>query len=189
MVSACATTPLAPVLASPSGCSSSLDLSDAISLTPEKPKKRFNVEVPIGAGSKCIRSADGSNDYYELFEIPEKTDKKTFTIGSVVEPLRIFPAKVSTLDADGNIMRTIDDSDMHFRSLLYSGQLRARDNEAYILVRSDSSKVGEAYESISTSFSPASNYTFSKGADIASTRKYSYEGDLMINVIDLSGDK
>jgi len=184
LVSACSSVPkIPPVMAGPTKCASSLDLGGAISLTPEKPKKRFEVEQSIVSGSDCIQSADG-NDYYAVFELPEDTNKKIFTIGSVVEYLRVFPAKISTLDADGNMLRTIDDSDMHFRGLLYSTQIRARENEAYILVKSDSSKVGEIYDSIVTGFTPASNYTFSSGTDTSIRRKFSYEGDLMVVVLD-----
>ena len=186
---ACASAPpsFPAVTEAPTDCAEFVDVGEAVLIAPEKEgKKNYEMLHGIDSYSSCVTSPNGDNNYYVIFELPEVTENRVFTIGSRVEGMRILSPKISMLDSEGVPIREVKETDMFFRGLLYSTQIRPRENEQYILFETDGTKVGDNYDSIVTGFTMGTQYSFSSSSEVARRRKFSYHGDIMITVKDIS---
>ena len=190
--SGCATViaPMPPVLEfAGSDCGTEIDLSRAVSLTPEKETNGFVVLAEVGAGSPCHRSG-GRAAPYALFSLPADHDDKTIAVGGSLEPLRIFSPEVSVLDAGGREVRTLPAADFFYRGPVYSVQFRPRAGESFLLVKADPSRVGQRYDAINVGTSTTMIYTgfgasnITTGVEANSSRVFSYHGDVQVIVYD-----
>jgi hypothetical protein len=97
---------------------------------------------------------------------------------------------VTILDRQGAVTRTFATSDYLFRGAVYSVQFVPRENEAYVLVAVDPSRIGARHDSISVGTSStvvsAGLYatTVTTGWDAAQSRTFSYEGAVSVTVSD-----
>lgn len=170
-------------------CLAQPDLASATSLDFKKKKKFNELSVPVVETSKCLSTASG-NTPFQLFALPGVIENRVFEIGSAVEPLRVFSPDIATLDVSGNVVRRFSKDQFAFRGGVYSVQLRALENEKYVLVTTAPEAVGKFFDSIQTSTSTTTVYTgfgasnWTSGVDQNYTRAFSYEGTIIARVID-----
>ena len=188
----CATAiaPLPPVLEySGTDCQSTVDLTRAVSLTPQKETNGFVVVAQVGAASPCLRLGATSTPY-ALFALPTDYDDKTIAIGGSLEPLRIFSPEVAVLAADGTEIRTLAAADFFYRGTVFSVQFRPRAGEAFVVVKADSGRVGQHYDAINVGTNTTAVYTgygvanFTNGVEANASRVFSYHGDVQVIVYD-----
>jgi hypothetical protein len=197
LLSGCATAPIffSPVTKfSGTNCAAQPDISTAVSLDPKKKKKFHETYVPVDGSAQCLAGTKG-NVPYKLLALPAVTENKVFEVGGAVEPLRVFSAEVSTLDANGATVRRFAKDQLTFRGGVYSVMMRALENEKYVMVSVDPEPVGKFFDSIQTSTSTTSVYTgfgsssWTSGVDQNHTRAFSYEGTIVARVFDNSTSK
>ncbi|MVZ96705.1 hypothetical protein EUU23_03165 [Sphingorhabdus sp. IMCC26285] len=170
-------------------CLAKPDLTTATSLEFKKKKKFNELSVPVVQTSKCLSTANGDTPF-QLFAIPGVTQNRVFEIGSAVEPLRVFSPDIATLDGNGNVVRRFSKDQFAFRGGVYSVQMRALENEKFVLVTTAPQEVGKFFDSIQTSTSTTSVYTgfgaanWTNGVDRNYTRAFSYEGTIIARVVD-----
>lgn len=194
LLASCATGPgfSSPVTSfSGVSCDQQPDLSKAVSLEFKKQKKFNELSVPVVKSSHCLAAAKG-NMPYQLLALPAVTENRVFEIGSAVEPLRVFSPDISTLDGNGTVVRHFVKEQLAFRGGVYSVQMRALENEKYVLVTADPETVGKYFDSIQTSTSTTTIYTgfgaanWTNGVDQNYTRAFSFEGNIIARVLDTS---
>lgn len=194
LLASCETVP--PIPPSPpilefarSDCGAAPDLSSALSLTPDKERAVHFVSAPASSDAGCL-TRNGQPTPYVLFALPTDYGDKTMTVGSAFEPLRILSPEVVILDRRGEVSRTFDAADYMYRGSVFSVQFRPRDNEAYILVTADPSRVGRRYDSIAIGVVTTTVYTgygaanMYSGSDVAQSRTFSYEGMVQVMIND-----
>lgn len=193
LVAACATgpsiPPAMPVLEYTGvDCAASPDLGAALSLTPDKERTLYSVNAPAAQG--CLTRVEGGNTPYVAFALPADHADKTIIVGSSLEPFRIQSPSVAILDRAGQVTRTFRPDEYMYRGAVYSVQFRPRENEAYVLVTADPSRVGQRYDSIvvgvftttvSTGYGASQWRT---GTETAQSRVFSWEGTVQVSVAD-----
>jgi hypothetical protein len=191
-VAGCATLPPPPppvTAFSRADCAASPDPASALSLTPDKERASFVVTAAVTTGSACLVRA-GAASPYVVFALPADYADKTLTVGSVMEVGRLLSPDITILDRSGAVTRTFTGPDYFFRGAVYSVQFRPRENEAYVVVAVDPSRIGQSYDSIAvgTSSTVISTgmyaSTVTVGYDAALSRAFSYEGAVSVTVSD-----
>jgi hypothetical protein len=181
----CATAPPAAVTVfAGRTCASAPDLAGAVSLTPNKAETAFVVTTRVDGATPCL-TREARSGPYVVYALPADREGKVFTIGSVTEEARLVPPSVSLLDRGGKITRTFAPSDLLFRGPVYSVQVQPRPEDAYVLVTTDSERVGQKYQAIAIGTSTA--YTgyggsWTSGVDRKVERTFSYEGSFQVTV-------
>lgn len=192
----CATPPPPAAVTSYAGanCSAELDLSKAISLTPEREKAEFVVTTPVQAGAACLTRATGTAPYV-LYALPAELEDKTLTVGATREAARALAPDVSLLNSRGETVRSFREEDYFFRGPLYSVQFQPRPGEAYVLVAVNPARVGKSFENlqISTSTTAISTgyatATWTSGVETKTSVTFSYEGVVEVMVFDRDAKK
>lgn len=193
LLAACATGPAIPPPAavleySRVDCAAAPELSAAISLTPEKERALYSVNAPTAHG--CLTRAEGGNTPYVTFALPADHADKTIIVGASLEPLRIQSPSVAILGRDGQVTRTFRPDEYMYRGAVYSVQFRPRADEAYVLVTTDPSRVGQRYDSISVGVATTTISTgygtshWRTGTEAAQSRVFSWEGAVQVSVAD-----
>lgn len=190
-VAACATTPpLPPVLTyARTDCHATPDLSSAIGLTPTKETNGHSVTTVVGPETDCVVGDRGPTPYV-LYALPADNGDKTLAVGGLLEATRILSPEVSILDAQGQVTRTFAPADYYFRGPVYSVQFRPRAGDAFVLVTSDASRVGEQYDAINigTTTTVVSTGLYAAaitiGQEAQTSRAFSHEGTVQVIVYD-----
>ena len=200
-LTSCATMPPPPpaVLAFAGGtCVATPDLTQALSLTPEKERALYTVTTQVGSATPCLRR-DGRDTAYLVYALPTDMGDKTLTVGGYLEPLRIYSPQVAVLDSQGETSRSFRPHEFLYRGGNYSVLFRPRPEERYILVTTDESRVGQKYDSIVIGVTTTSSGavagsalaagligggTVSSGTDVGLSRTFSYEGAAQVVVHD-----
>ena len=193
LTAACATTPVTPppmatLEYAGAGCTSAPDLTKAISLTPPKEQATFSVPAPQATG--CLTRVDGGATPYVVYSLPADYADKTIIVGSVLEPHRILSPAVAILNRDGQESRSFDAADFLYRGPVFSVQFRPRETEAYVLVTTDPSRVGQHYDAITVGVATTTVYTgygasnWSSGFETNLSRTFSWEGTAYVTVAD-----
>lgn len=190
--------PVATLTFAGTSCAAALDLSQALSLTPEKERALYTVTTQIGSATPCVLR-DGQATAYLLYAIPADAGDKTLTVGGYLEPLRIFSPRVAVLDGQGETSRSFRSDEFMYRGPNYSVLFRPRPGERYVLVTTDDTRVGQTYDSIVIGVTTTSTGavagsalaaglvgggTVSSGTDIGLSRTFSYEGAAQVIVHD-----
>ncbi|GLK47113.1 hypothetical protein GCM10017620_00860 [Brevundimonas intermedia] len=181
--------PPAPVLTFDRHDCAEVDLTRAISLTPDKERALHSVTTVIDSATPCATLASGASAYV-LFAVPEDFEDKTLTVGAALEATRIFSPTVSVLDAAGQETRRFASDEFMYRGANFSVLFRPRAAERYVLVSSDPSRVGQRYDSINigtsstTTYTPYGGATFTSGVDASLSRTFSYEGSALVVIND-----
>ena len=189
LLAGCATTspPKAALSFAGQGCAPAPDLSQAVSLTPQKPKAEFVVARAVGADAACLGGAGGGRPYV-VFALPTDPADKTVTAGATLEPTRIFSPDVALLDEAGRTTRTFRPADYYYRGPVFSVQFQPKAGERYLLVAADPSRVGQRYDAIAIGTATSSTYaagvviTWTRGLDNKTSRTFSYEGQVQVTV-------
>jgi hypothetical protein len=197
VLAGCATPPPPPPLLTYAGssCAAAPNLAGAISLTPKKPKTDYSVPALLDGAAPCLQAATGPTPY-RVFALPPAPESKMLTVGAMLEGVRLVPPLVAVLDAQGHVTRSFSAQDLYFRGAVLSVMLQPRPGEAYVLVTTDRSRIGQRYDSIAIGTSttsvyvaPAGSMSWTTGTDQAQSRTFSYEGALNVDVHDLAKAK
>jgi hypothetical protein len=173
-----------------SNCAAAPSVANAASLVPERERQAHAVRTPVTPQTPCIVGADGRTAPYAVYAVPADFEDKTLTVGASLEASRIFAPQVSTLDAQGAVVRTFTRADYLYRGAVYGVQFRPRAGEAYVLVAADPALVGERYDSIMIGTSTTTTATtvgaisWTSGVDGELSRTFSYEGTIQVSVYD-----
>ncbi|QTC91638.1 hypothetical protein [Brevundimonas goettingensis] len=197
----CATMPPPPPATLAFGganCAATPDLTQALSLTPDKERSLWTVTTQVGSATPCVRR-DGRESSYLVYAIPEDAGDKTLTVGGYLEPLRIFSPRVEVLDGHGETSRSFRPDEFMYRGPNYSVLFRPRPGERYVLVTTEDARVGQKYDSIVIGVTTTSTGavagsalaaglvgggTVSSGTDVGLSRTFSYEGAAQVIVHD-----
>lgn len=169
-------------------CAASPDLGTAISLTPDKEQALYTVNAPASAG--CLTRAEGGTTPYVAFALPTDHADKTIIVGASLEALRIQSPAVAILDRAGQVTRTFRPDEYMYRGSVYSVQFRPRENEAYVLVTADPSRVGQRYDAITVGVVTTTVTTgygtsqWRSGTETAQSRVFSWEGTVQVSIAD-----
>lgn len=195
-VTRCATVELPPasLIYANASCDAAPNLSNAISLTPEKEKAVHLVSAPVTTETPCIMR-NGKPLPYVVFALPEEFADKTLVVGSALETNRIFAPHIEILDAQGTFARTFEREEYFYRGPVYSIQFRPRETERYLLVTAEPEMVGVEYNSIHIGVN--SNYVatayggvmINTGSDTTLLRTFSYDGTLSVMINDTDTSK
>ena len=172
-------------------CVSEVDLSEAVSLTPEKERKWYDLRTPVNAETPCIGEGEAAANYV-VYALPEHGPNHVVTIGGQKQPIRILAPAVTTLNEDGSVSREFDAEEFMELGNAYAAQLRPRETERYILVKTNPTLVGETLEGmevrrmsgtnyVSTSAGGATYTTYS-GAESSASRTFSHEGVIGVRI-------
>ena len=170
-------------------CAAAPVLASAISLTPDRERAAYTVETLVDSGTPCLLKA-GRPGPYLLYALPADRGDKTLIVGGRLEPGRIFSPHVTILDAGGGVSRTFANSDFMYRGAVYSVQFRPRENEVYVLVTSEPSRVGQVYNSIltGTQATPVVAgpviFSLNSGTEAQISRTFSYDGRVSVLIND-----
>ena len=126
-------------------CSDAPSLAAAASLTPENPAGRMEMIVDIGAEAPCLRHASGANAPYAIFALPTEGKVASISAGALLEEHRLFAPSVSTLGADGRVLRTFAADAFSQRGRTIAVLFAPRAGETYLLIAAEPSKVGSAH--------------------------------------------
>ncbi len=163
LVAACETQkplPVATLAYSPTQiCTPTPDLSEPIPLTSETPTGQIIAQTIVNQETKCLSSDDGPDTPYKLFAIPQATNTASINAGTMLDHI-VVPVTVSTLDANGEVVRSYSMNDMVRRGSTQSVLLRPVDEEAYILIQVDPSLIGDAYQIALNSTDFTSDYSY-----------------------------
>lgn len=185
----CATTPPSPpaLQYARADCAAAPDLSRAISLTPDKKKRVWALDQPVGSNAPCL-ARGGGNAPYLLFSLPPAGSVRMVELGSLLEVERLFSPDVILLDELGATTRSFTPDHFMFRPGLYSVQFVPQANERFALVTADKARIGQSYDSLSLGVSSTTITTaygatnWRSGQETQFSRGFSYEGTLRANV-------
>ncbi len=205
MLVACATTPaplLAPELkyAAPSECPSSLDMSQAVGLPDDEKKvrKMYRNRTLLMTGqmekdSQCLVEDGGKSSPAIVFLLPTDLTGEVIYAGSVLDPNSIFAADVSTLDANGNTVRSFPRESFLFQGTQYGVQFRPKENETFVLIKAAHELIGDARETtelsvgsqnvslvVGSSYGSGTNLV---GSQTSYQRIYAYDGAVSVRVV------
>lgn len=189
LLSGCATVEPVPPLSTfgANDCAAGPDLTRAISLQPEKDKRIWVLEQPIGAGSPCL-TWEGVNGPYLVFALPSGGWDAPIEVGSILEGARIFSPHVALLDESGRQVRTFTPEQYQFRSAIYSVQFIPQPAERYVLVTSNPARIGTSYDAIRTGTRTTTFYTgfgaanWTSGIEAQISSGFSYDGTVQARV-------
>ncbi len=173
-----------PVLEyAPADCGGTPDLADAISLTPDKDKAVWMHDASIDASAGCV-TLEGAATPYLVYELPPRETTKLVELGSVLERVRLFSPRVTLLDEDGSVTRTLNPQSYMFRTGMLSVQFVPTEEEKYALVTANAGVVGESHDSLVASVNTTTIWTgygasnWNSGAETLFSQGFSYEGQV-----------
>jgi hypothetical protein len=177
-------------------CGEQIDLMSAKPLAPKKAQKWVDMFEPVGAESACARIGDMLVNY-AVFELPPNGSNHVITVGGLKQERRTLAPRVFLLDFQGQVLRSFEDK--HYKNIgsSFAVQFRPSEEDRYLLVQTDPSRVGQvadAFEQkvvtgsgyVSTPTGGAS-YTTTSGVERSMSRTFSHEGIIAIRVQALSG--
>ncbi|MGH7027135.1 MalM family protein [Brevundimonas sp.] len=170
-------------------CSTTPDLSTAVSLTPDKERAVHLVATPVGPDTPCLNRA-GTAVPYVVYAVPADFGDKTLNVGSALEQARIFAPSVEILDAQGDVTRRFERREYFYRGPVYSVQFRLRTGEAYLLVTAAPELVGQRYDAIqigvATTVVSTGLYAavVQTGTEAKQLRTFSYDGTVRVSIND-----
>jgi hypothetical protein len=130
-------------------CAAAADLRLAVAL-PFDAKDGGTVSAVFDRSMPCVSQA-GTPSLYRIYRLPEYAAPYIISIASVPADGRLFAPRVSLLDANGDSVREIARDTTIFRDGDLSVFFRARKGEDYLLIESDSERVGQKSERVQES--------------------------------------
>lgn len=192
LISACVTeTPASPAVTSFStavACTDVPSIASAISLTPEEPTGQIEHTMYLGAEASCLRDSTGASMPYALFALPTTGKPASVVTGGVIEALRVFAPAISTLGADGKVIRTFKDADFRQRGNAVAVLFTPRAEEKYVLIAAAPARIGGAHSLVTVDPATAKPPPYVKTeAEVAAfraslARPFSYAGDVFARV-------
>ena len=191
LISACETaTPPAPAVTTFTSaiCTAAPSVAGAASLTSEEPASEIQHSLEIGAESPCMRDSSGASTPYAVFALPTTGKPASVMAGGVIETLRLFAVSVSTLGADGKVVRTFKDGDFRQRGHSLAVLFTPRAEEKYVVIAAAPSRIGGAHSLVTIDPATAKAPAYAKTPeDIAAfrtslARPYSYAGQVFTRV-------
>lgn len=203
---ACETPSYAPILppklaySAPTNCAASVDLSKAIGITKDpKLVKRMMKNRTITrsrrmeSSAQCLQGAEKAIPAM-VFTLPPDLTGEVVYAGSILDYNSIFAADVSTLNANGDTVRTFERESYLFQGQQYGVQFRPSDEEVFVLIKADPELIGEERDTteLSVSSQNVSNYgaggTYSSGTNLvgaqtAYNRTYAYDGMVQVRIV------
>lgn len=199
---ACATTPPAPppqaVLdISEKVCAGDMDLTQAVTMTPERRRQVYDMRVAINAETNCKGEGEEKANYV-LLELPANGPNHVVTVGGAKETLRMLASTVTLLDETGEVSRTFAPEKYMDRGNTFAVQFRPADKDRYVLVETNPASVGEVEESFRQTMNIgtgtayvgggySASYTTYSGAEVSAKRTLSHEGVIAVKVHALKG--
>lgn len=190
--------PPMPVLAyaPQTDCASAPDMSQAMRFAPlSKAGKRMlrNRAIEMDTDMEeaaCLQTASGASPY-AIYALPEGMSGRVVYAGSLIDVNSIFAARVSTLDAQGGMVREFEASDYKRTGSRHAVQFRPKDDEVFVLITSDPALVGEVMETSETRQEAryvSNGLTGAGGTNIVGRtqsfdRRFSYDGLAGIRVM------
>lgn len=140
------TTPavVADAVAGDASCTARAAIASAVDLaTVRKTNTRSRIDR-VGATSPCLAVAGGASQRYVVYRLP--TEKmETVMAGSVLDPLGTLASTVSTLSADGAVIRSFPREMNLPRGRTLGVTFTPRADEAFVMVAVDTPAVGAQY--------------------------------------------
>lgn len=179
-------------------CLAAPALDQAVSMTPPKPAAMYAATVEIGPASPCIAGPDGPSNA-AVFKLPDAPGNHVITVGGQREALRTLAVRVSTLDKNGAVVRAFPADKVMDYGGTRGVQFRPSETEAYILVVTDPTAVGQALSGVESFINAttgstynaalgySSTYQMLTGSETKSTRTLSHEGRAIALATALSG--
>ncbi len=150
-ISACATTtpptPAALEFSPISACDEALSNVAAIDLTPEEETGSTVQFAAFAPESPCLARDEGPTPY-AMFKMPTSGEVASLHVGSPLEPLRVVPSKIVTLDASLNEIRSFDPENLRQRGKSLSHLFRPQPDEAFVAIVADATQIGEHFSYI-----------------------------------------
>jgi len=167
-------------------CDDAVDLASATPL-PLDAEKPF--EARVGAEARCIRTADGAEGAYLLFELPRSAGPFHVVVESLTVGKSLFAPQVTVLDARGRAGRGLEVERFNTRGTTLQGTLffEAVASERYLLVTSLGGHVGTSQtrrmQSIRTTpvFTGYVSFVVSHGAEAERAVVYAHNGHLRLH--------
>lgn len=188
LLAGCVTSvPAAPAVTSFSptaACSAEASVTNAASLTPEKPRGHTEQMATLGPAMPCLQMASGASAPYAVFSLPASGKVASISAGSMLEDARVIAPTVFTLSADNRVIRTFSERDLRHRDRTVGVLFVPRAEEKFVVVAAEPAKVGGAFSFIAGDPAaikvPATLTTPEQIAQFRSTfaRPYSYEGQV-----------
>lgn len=191
LFAACATaTPPPPAVTSFSAavCTDGPSIAGATSLTPEEPTGQIQHTLEVGAEAPCMRDSSGASTPYAVFALPTTGKPASVVAGGVIETLRLFAPSVSTLGADGKVVRTFKDSDFRQRGHALAVLFTPRAEEKYILIAAAPARIGGAHSLVTVDPATAKPPPYVKTPEEVAAfrsslaRPFSYAGQVFARV-------
>ena len=149
----------------------------------------------FGVESPCYEApGSGVATPYYLARLPANDQRRLMTVGAAFEAYRVFALHVSLLDEAGEVVRSFGTEDFNLVGPRYAIQVTPRDEYHYVLITADPELIGKSVDRLtlginSSYVSTGAGYgtTVQSGADSAGSHQFSYDGSVMIGLLN-SGD-
>jgi hypothetical protein len=183
ILSACTTPP--PPVTSLAGraCAAAPDLAAARPLTLDDSD---GVTVALDATAACFTPPDGGQSAYLVFRLPDASEAYLLSVKSDLLGQTLFAPRLMTLSGDGSKLREVRRDAFTFHGAsLYAG-LRARPEERYLVVLSDTSVVGADESQVvpsvqsTTMVSGPVVFTLYSGAEATRHITYAHNGKVTV---------
>lgn len=168
-------------------------LEPATPIITDTTKKSFSITTEITTIALCLEETPGAKSLYHVYRLPRGFEAMDITIGALREEARILAPIVKVYDPKGSVTRAFDNDDFLFRGAHYSVQFRNRPGDAFILIASNPSIVGEVSSNISntvtsTSYSTGTGafFTMYSGQETQQQAKFSHTGSILLEARRLS---
>jgi len=139
---------LPPLLAlDPGSCQPSIVLQAATPVALGEPETEKN-EVMFGDYGPCVLQSDGSPANYHVFRLPPADLPYLVTVRTEPVGPAYLVVQAQTLAADGSVIRTLDPDKFTFHGTSLMVLVRSQPGQEYLVVRSDGSRVGRAFDQI-----------------------------------------
>lgn len=153
LLAGCATPPpprsFVPLIAfNPSYCLPSVALQEATPIILGEFETLKN-EIVFDETGTCVQQGDGTPAIYHVFRLPQAAESYLITIRTAPVGPAYLVVNADFLTADGKVTRQVDAKGFSFRGTSLTALLRSRPGEDYLVVKSDPSRVGFAFDQIS----------------------------------------
>jgi len=139
-----------PLIAfNPNYCLPSVSLQEATPITLGEPEMGTKNETVFDESSPCVRQGDGTPAIYHVFSLPPADQSYLITVRTTPVGPAYLVVTADVLAADGTVTRQVDAKAFSFHGTSLSALLRSRQGEQYLVVKSDPSRVGFAFDQIS----------------------------------------
>lgn len=136
----------------------------------------------------CYRLADGTQAVYRLVMLPPNSEDRTLTVSIGIAGPALMAPHLILLQADLAPDRELASDAFLFRGNQLTGALRVHASDRYLLVRSDTARVGVSSTRIQSTVTATMAATgtlmipISYGADTAQTLTYSHHGTVLVSL-------